>query len=146
MTVFACAIASLALLRSQLWQFHATCIVIGLVGNGAAHLAYSRSISTWFQRRLGVALALVMVGAGLGAMLLPVFAQAASAERAGGPPMLLSAASPCYLGCLLVGVMSGTVDWSGARLLPRNILGRRGDENASDLRRELASHIGTWGS
>lgn len=44
-----------------------------LVGNGAAHLAYSRSISTWFQRRLGVALALVMVGAGLGVMLLPVF-------------------------------------------------------------------------
>jgi hypothetical protein len=40
--------------------------------------------------------------------------------------MLLSAASPCYLGCLLVGVMSGTVDWSGARLLPRNILVRRG--------------------
>jgi MFS family permease len=76
MTVFSCAVASLALLRPQLWQFYGTCIVIGFVGNGAAHLAYSRSISTWFQRRLGVALALVMVGAGLGAMLLPVFAQA----------------------------------------------------------------------
>ena len=76
MTVFACAIASLALLRSGLWQFYLTCIVLGVVGNGAAHLAYSRSISTWFQRRLGMALALVMVGAGLGAMILPVFAQA----------------------------------------------------------------------
>ncbi len=76
MTVFGCAIVSLALLRSQLWQFYVTCVIIGLVGNGAAHLAYSRSISTWFQRRLGMALALVMVGAGLGAMLLPVFAQA----------------------------------------------------------------------
>jgi MFS family permease len=76
MTVFACAIASLALLRPQISQFYATCILIGLVGNGAAHLAYSRSISTWFQRRLGLALAFVMVGAGLGAMLLPVFAQA----------------------------------------------------------------------
>jgi MFS family permease len=49
--------------------------VLGVVGNGAAHLAYSRSISTWFQRRLGVALSFVMVGAGLGAMILPVFAQ-----------------------------------------------------------------------
>jgi MFS family permease len=76
MTVFGCAIASLAFLRSGLWQFYLTCILLGLVGNGAAHLAYSRSISTWFQRRLGMALALVMVGAGLGAMLLPVFAQA----------------------------------------------------------------------
>jgi MFS family permease len=50
-------------------------LVLGVVGNGAAHLAYSRSISTWFQRRLGMALAFVMVGAGLGAMILPVVAQ-----------------------------------------------------------------------
>jgi MFS family permease len=75
MTVFGCAIASLALLHSELWQFYGTCVVIGLVGNGAAHLAYSRSISTWFQKRLGTALAFVMVGAGLGAMILPVVAQ-----------------------------------------------------------------------
>jgi MFS family permease len=75
MTVFGCGIASLALLRSAIWQFYVTCFVLGLVGNGAAHLAYSRSISTWFQRRLGTALAFVMVGAGLGAMILPVVAQ-----------------------------------------------------------------------
>jgi MFS family permease len=75
MTIFGCAIGSLALLRSELRQFYVTCFVIGLVGNGAAHLAYSRSISTWFQQRLGTALAFVMVGAGLGAMVLPVLAQ-----------------------------------------------------------------------
>jgi MFS family permease len=76
MTVYCCAILSLALLHAALWQFYLTCIVLGLVGNGAAHLAYSRSISTWFQRRLGTALSFVMVGAGLGAMILPVIAQA----------------------------------------------------------------------
>ncbi|MGB6684129.1 MAG: MFS transporter [Candidatus Acidiferrum sp.] len=76
MAVFGCAIASLAFLRAHLWQFYAVCIVLGLVGNGAAHLAYSRSISTWFQQRLGTALAWVMLGAGLGAMILPVVAQA----------------------------------------------------------------------
>jgi MFS family permease len=75
MTVFGCGIASLALLRSGVWQFYVTCFVLGVVGNGAAHLAYSRSISTWFQRRLGMALAFVMVGSGLGAMMLPVIAQ-----------------------------------------------------------------------
>jgi MFS family permease len=75
MTIYGCAIASLSLLRSGLWQFYVTCFVLGIVGNGAAHLAYSRSISTWFQRRLGTALAFVMVGAGLGAMILPVVAQ-----------------------------------------------------------------------
>src|SRR5271154_6991876 len=76
MTVYCCAILSLALLRPGIWQFYVTCIVLGLVGNGAAHLAYSRSISTWFQKRLGTALAFVMVGAGLGALILPVIAQA----------------------------------------------------------------------
>jgi MFS family permease len=76
MTVFGCGIASFALLRPGIWQFYLTCFVIGVVGNGAAHLAYARSISTWFERRLGVALAFVMVGAGLGAMILPVIAQA----------------------------------------------------------------------
>jgi len=75
MTVFGCGIASLALLRSGIWQFYVTCFVLGVVGNGAAHLAFSRSISTWFQRRLGMALAFVMVGSGLGAMILPVVAQ-----------------------------------------------------------------------
>jgi MFS family permease len=75
MTMFGCGVVSLALLGSRLWQFYLTCLVIGVVGNGAAHLAYARSISTWFQRRLGMALAFVMVGAGLGAMVLPVVAQ-----------------------------------------------------------------------
>ncbi len=75
MTIFGCAIASLSLLHFGLWQFYLTCFVLGVVGNGAAHLAYSRSISTWFEQRLGTALAFVMVGAGLGAMILPVIAQ-----------------------------------------------------------------------
>src|SRR5580692_1220498 len=75
MTIYGCAIASLSLLRFGLWQFYGTCFVLGVVGNGAAHLAYSRSISTWFHRRLGMALAFVKVGAGLGAMILPVVAQ-----------------------------------------------------------------------
>lgn len=76
MTIYVCAFASFAFLHSRIWQFYLTCFLLGLVGNGAAHLAYSRSISTWFQRRLGTALALVMLGAGLGAMILPLVAQA----------------------------------------------------------------------
>src|ERR1700721_2073429 len=75
MTIYGCAIASLSLLHSGLWQFYVSCFVLGVVGNGAAHLAFSRSISPWFQRRLGMALAFVMVGSGLGAMILPVVAQ-----------------------------------------------------------------------
>jgi MFS family permease len=93
MTVYGCAIISLAFLGSEVWQFYVTCILLGLVGNGAAHLAYSRSISSWFQKRLGMALAFVMVGAGLGAMILPVFAQTII-SRSGWRAAYLS------LGCL----------------------------------------------
>ncbi len=75
MTVFGFGVASFSLLHSAIAQFYLTCFLIGIVGNGAAHLAYARSISTWFDRRLGMALAFVMVGAGLGAMILPVIAQ-----------------------------------------------------------------------
>lgn len=75
MTIYVGAIFSMALLHLGLWQFYLTCFILGAVGNGAAHLAYSRSISTWFDRRLGTAIAFVMVGAGLGAMILPVIAQ-----------------------------------------------------------------------
>jgi MFS family permease len=75
MTIYACGIVSLSLLHFGVVQFYVTCFLLGAVGNGAAHLAYSRSISTWFQQRLGTALAFVMVGAGLGAMILPVIAQ-----------------------------------------------------------------------
>jgi MFS family permease len=74
-TIFAAGIASLALLGSHLGQFYAICILLGLVGNGAAHLSYSRAISTWFHQRLGMALAFVMLGAGFGQMLLPLLAQ-----------------------------------------------------------------------
>jgi len=92
LTIYGCAIASLALLRPHLWQFYATCILLGAVGNGAAHLAFSRAISTWFHRRLGMALALVMAGAGLGAMILPSFAQSII-SRAGWRAAYLSLGS-----------------------------------------------------
>lgn len=97
MTIYGCGIASLALLRPHLWQFYATCIVLGMVGNGAAHLAYSRAISTWFEKRLGMAFALVMAGAGLGSMILPFFAQTLI-SRAGWRAAYLG------LGCLALAV------------------------------------------
>ncbi len=75
MAIFGAGFASLALLRPHLWQFYATCILLGIVGNGAAQLAYSRAIVTWFRNRLGMALAVVMAGSAIGSMVLPVVAQ-----------------------------------------------------------------------
>lgn len=75
--IFSAAYASLALLTPHLWHFYLAFFVIGLVGNGTAYLGYSRAISTWFDRRRGLALSIMLAGGGCGAMFLPVVAQAA---------------------------------------------------------------------
>jgi MFS family permease len=74
--VFSVAYVSLALLTPRLLHFYFTFFVIGLVGNGTAYIGYSRAISTWFNRRRGFALSIMLAGSGLGAMLLPVLTQA----------------------------------------------------------------------
>jgi len=75
LTVFGLGFASLAALTGNLWQFYATFAVLGLVGNGTAQMAYSRAVSTWFDRHRGLALALMMCGGAVGAMTLPPVAQ-----------------------------------------------------------------------
>jgi len=73
--VFSIAYASLALLTPHLLHFYLTFFIIGLVGNGTAYIGYSRAISTWFNRRRGFALSIMLAGSGLGAIVLPVLAQ-----------------------------------------------------------------------
>jgi MFS family permease len=75
--IFASAYASLALLTPHLLHFYLAFFIIGLVGNGTAYLGYSRAISTWFDRRRGLALSIMLAGGACGAMFLPILAQAA---------------------------------------------------------------------
>jgi MFS family permease len=76
LTVFGLAFASLSLLTNHLWQLYATFLVLGIVGNGTAHLAYSRALTTWFWERRGVAFSLLLGGGAVGAMILPPIAEA----------------------------------------------------------------------
>jgi predicted MFS family arabinose efflux permease len=64
------------LLTGNLWQLYAIFAILGAVGSGTAHLAYARAVSTWFERRRGMALGVVMTGGAVGAIILPPFAQA----------------------------------------------------------------------
>ncbi len=75
LTVFGCAFASLSLLTPRLWQLYLVFLVLGTVGNGTAQLAYSRTVSTWFERRRGTAFALLMCGGAVGAIVFPVVTQ-----------------------------------------------------------------------
>ena len=76
LTIFGCAFASLSLLTPRLWHFYLVFVVLGIVGNGTAQMAYSRAVSSWFDRRRGAALALVMSGGAIGALVLPPAAAA----------------------------------------------------------------------
>ena len=72
---FGLAFASLSLLTAHIWQLYAVFVVLGVVGNGTAHLAYSGALTTWFNQYRGTAFALLMSGGALGAMVLPAVAQ-----------------------------------------------------------------------
>ncbi len=75
LAVFGCSFASLSLLTPHLWHLYAIFMVLGIVGNGTAQLAYSRAVSTWFQDRRGAAFAVLMSGGAVGATVLPVLAE-----------------------------------------------------------------------
>jgi len=75
LTIFGTAFASLSLLRPPLWHLYAVFLLLGIVGNGTAHLAFSRALSTWFVARRGAAFAVLMTGGAMGAIALPPLAQ-----------------------------------------------------------------------
>jgi MFS family permease len=76
LVIFGGAFASLALLTPHLWHLYAVFVVIGIVGNGTAQMAYTRAVASWFERRRGTALAVMLAGGATGAMILPPIAQA----------------------------------------------------------------------
>jgi MFS family permease len=73
--IFGCAFASLSMLTPNIWHLYAVFLVLGIVGNGTAQMAYARAVSTWFIQHRGLALAVMMAGSALGAIVLPPAAQ-----------------------------------------------------------------------
>lgn len=73
--IFAVALASLSRLGPNIRQFYITFFVLGLVANGTAQFAYTRTILTWFRKHRGFALALILTGSGVGSILIPPLTQ-----------------------------------------------------------------------
>jgi len=73
--VFGLAFASLAKLTDHIWHLYAVFILLGIVGNGTAHLAYSGALATWFREKRGIAFASLMSGGALGAMVWPALTE-----------------------------------------------------------------------
>ncbi len=70
------AFASASLLTPHLWHFYLIFGAFSLFGGGASPLGYAAVLVRSFERHLGLALGLALMGIGLGATLLPSFAQA----------------------------------------------------------------------
>ena len=45
------------------------------MANGTAQFAYTRTILTWFNRRRGLAVALILTGSGVGSIVIPPLTQ-----------------------------------------------------------------------
>jgi predicted MFS family arabinose efflux permease len=73
--IFAAALASLSRMGPDIRRFYITFFVLGLVANGTAQFAYTRTMLTWFRRHRGFALALILTGSGVGSILIPPLTQ-----------------------------------------------------------------------
>ena len=60
---------------ASIWQFYFFYVALGLLGSGVGPVPYGNVVARWFDRRRGLALGLMMVGIGSGAMIMPSFAQ-----------------------------------------------------------------------
>ncbi len=74
--LFSLATASVALVPASPIAFTALYALMGLTAAGQTPLVYAKAISARFDDRRGLALGIAMAGVGLGATLVPEFAQA----------------------------------------------------------------------
>lgn len=70
-----CLVASLSLLTGSLWHLYLVFAAVPLLGGGASPLGYSAVVTRLFDRHLGLALGLALMGVGLGGTVLPPLAQ-----------------------------------------------------------------------
>ncbi|MGH8150306.1 MAG: MFS transporter [Steroidobacteraceae bacterium] len=69
--LFGCILCLFYFLNQHIWLFYLGMVLLTALGCGTSSVTYVRLLVTWFNRRKGLALALGVSGAGLGALILP---------------------------------------------------------------------------
>lgn len=73
--VLALILVSSRILSDTIWQLYVFYLALGVVSGGAGAMPYTDVISHWFDRHRGLALSVMMLGMGLGAIVIPSIAQ-----------------------------------------------------------------------
>ena len=101
MVAFGLGIASLAWLTPHPGRLYATTVFIGIAGTGTYQLGYARIVASWFERRLGTALSIVVAGSGLGSLFFPPLVQHSITVYGWRHTYLILAALPLFIGAPL---------------------------------------------
>jgi MFS family permease len=68
-------LVSSLLVSQAIWQLYVFYVALGVVSGGAGAMPYTDVVSHWFDRHRGLALSVMMLGMGLGAIVIPSVAQ-----------------------------------------------------------------------
>ena len=74
-TILGLILMSSVFLPQSLGRLYALFFAMGLVSSGAGTMPYADAVSHWFDKRRGLALSVLMLGMGLGAIVVPTVAQ-----------------------------------------------------------------------
>lgn len=115
MAAFGLGLASLAWLTPNITRLYATAIFLGVSGTGTYQLGYARVVASWFERRLGTALSIVVAGSGLGSLFFPPIIQHLITTYGWRHTYLVLAALPLFLGAPLTYFFAPSAEAKAAR-------------------------------
>jgi MFS family permease len=73
--LFALILISGSFISNAIWELYVFYVVLGAVSGGAGAMPYTSVVSEWFDRHRGLALSVMMLGMGMGAIVMPSIAQ-----------------------------------------------------------------------
>jgi MFS family permease len=73
--VFALILLLTSFITRTLWEIYLFYMVTGFFGCGSGPVAYGSTVTRWFDKRRGLALAMMMLGIGIGATVMPSLVQ-----------------------------------------------------------------------